>query len=323
MTQHAYSHHIHFWNTHRAHCFICAILFFLVGCSAATLHFSGIAADSISRIKFGATPSSEVVGVDPKKIYSREKENQPLSSITILKPASGLLRIENSDRTNLELTPGLAVGSSTQSDEKVVYLTFDDGPSSNTKAVLDVLEQYDAKATFFVTGMNPDYDSLIKTAADSGHTIGLHTMSHDYSKIYASEDAYFRDLTQIGNLVKEQIGYVPCFVRFPGGSSNTVSAKYASGIMTRLSKEVIARGYQYYDWNSDSEDGSGNLTPDQIYTHAIAATANNIIILCHDAKDKETTIKALPKIIEHYQADGYIFCGLDRESYAPHHRIHN
>lgn len=227
-------------------------------------------------------------------------------------------RVENN-----KLNPDVPVGTDVQSEEKVIYLTFDDGPSANTQAVLDVLDQYNAKATFFVTGLNPDYYDMIKVAYDKGHTIGMHTYSHDYSWVYSSTDAYFQDLEQIGNLVKEQIGFVPAFIRFPGGSSNTISANYTKGIMTQLSQEVIAKGYQYYDWNGDCQDGSGTLSPDELYNHAINAAGNNIMILCHDAIGKETTVQALPKIIEYYQAQGYVFKGIDRESFAPHHGINN
>ena len=104
---------------------------------------------------------------------------------------------------------------------------------------------------------------MIKKAYDKGHTIGMHTYSHDYAKVYASVDAYFQDLDQIGQLVKEEIGYVPCFIRFPGGSSNTISASYTKGIMTTLTQEVQARGYQYYDWNGSSGDGSVRTTEEQ------------------------------------------------------------
>ena len=150
------------------------------------------------------------------------------------------------------------IGSDKQSNEKVVYLTFDDGPSENTKKIMDILAKYDAKATFFVTGRNQDYNYLIKDAYNAGHTIALHTYSHEYSTVYASVDAYFDDLNKVGQMVKKEIGFVPHYIRFPGGSSNTVSRRYCQGIMSTLTKEVVEKGYQYYDWNGDSTDASGN-----------------------------------------------------------------
>lgn len=217
-----------------------------------------------------------------------------------------------------------SVQSVGQNSHKVVYLTFDDGPSANTKKILDILDRYNAKATFFVTGNNRKYNYLIKQAHDNGHTIGLHTYSHDYAKVYASVDSYFEDLDQIGNMVKNQIGFVPQYIRFPGGSSNKVSEKYCKGIMTTLSSEVQNRGYQYYDWNVSSSDASSGRPPvSKIVKSSTNSKANNIILLAHDTQAKTTTVQALPQIIEHYQARGYIFKALDSSSYTPHHGINN
>lgn len=226
------------------------------------------------------------------------------------------------DRSEFAVQPGRKVGTTEQSDEKVVYLTLDDGPSKNTQAVLDILDKYNAKATFFVTGAMPEYKDMIKKAYDKGHTIGMHTYSHDYAKVYASVDAYFQDLDQIGQLVKEEIGYVPCFIRFPGGSSNTISASYTKGIMTTLTQEVQVRGYQYYDWNGSSGDGAVRTT-EQLVDQATSFHDNNIILLSHDSETKDTTVEALPKIIEYYQSQGYVFKALDLNSYAAHHGVNN
>ena len=124
------------------------------------------------------------------------------------------------------------------SEEKIIYLTFDDGPSENTKKIIDILDKYNVKATFFVTGNGQKYNKYIKEAYEKGHTIGLHTYSHNYKEVYSSVDAYFDDLNKIGQMVKEQIGFVPKYIRFPGGSSNTKSAKYCKGLMTTLVTEV-------------------------------------------------------------------------------------
>ena len=206
---------------------------------------------------------------------------------------------------------------------KVVYLTIDDGPSENTQAVLDILDKYDCKATFFVTGIDPDHAYQIKEEYQRGHTVGLHTYSHDYAQVYASQDAYFADLEAIGNVVKEQIGFVPCFIRFPGGSSNGVSADYAPGIMSALVDEVNARGYQYYDWNASSGDGSDH-TADELYGYACEYDdLDNVVLLIHDSSTKQTTVEALPRIIEHYQGLGYTFEAIDRTTIVPHHGVNN
>ena len=106
--------------------------------------------------------------------------------------------------------PGVPVGTTDPpADEKVVYLTFDDGPSENTKKILDILAEYDAKATFFITGANEQCRPYIKEAYDAGHTIGLHTYTHNYDEVYESDDAYFADLEKVGEVAKEQITWCP------------------------------------------------------------------------------------------------------------------
>ena len=216
------------------------------------------------------------------------------------------------------------IGTKSQSSEKVVYLTFDDGPSQNTKKIIAILEKYQAKATFFVTGCNQSYNYLIKEAHQAGHTIALHTYSHDYKTVYSSVDAYFNDLDKVGQMVKNQIGFVPHYIRFPGGSSNTISRRYCNGIMSILSKKVIEKGYQYYDWNADSTDASGNhVAVSKLIRNATLSRDNNIMILCHDTLAKDTTVEALPAIIEHYKNLGYTFKGIDDNTFTPHQGINN
>lgn len=208
--------------------------------------------------------------------------------------------------------------------EKTVYLTFDDGPSENTEKVLDILDKYGAHATFFVTGMKPNYYDMIGEAYRRGNTIGMHTFTHDYAICYASVDAYFADLGQIAQVVKDQIGYVPYLVRFPGGSSNTVSRSYCPGIMSTLAPELLARGYQYYDWNVSSGDGGGTLPVDELVANATSyGNFTNVILLCHDSSPKTTTVEALPQIIEYYQAQGFVFKAITRETVVVHHGIQN
>ena len=221
------------------------------------------------------------------------------------------------------VTPGNIPENMTMSDEKIVYLTFDDGPSSKTQAVLDILDRYGIKATFFVTGLSPEHAPMIKTAYDKGHTIGLHTMSHNYASVYASQTAYFADLDAIGELVSEQIGYVPCFIRFPGGSSNTISANYTKGIMTALTSKVNAKGYQYYDWGGSVGDGSEKTAEQLIEQGTSFGQTTNLVLLLHDSESKQTTVDALPAIIGYYLSQGYTFRPIDRESYVPHHEVLN
>ena len=226
------------------------------------------------------------------------------------------------DRSDFAVDPNNQNWNYDEQPEKTIYLTFDDGPSYLTPAVLDILDSYGINATFFVTAQNPDYFGYIKDAYDRGNTIALHSYCHDYENIYSSTDAFFADLDQIAAVVQEQIGYVPCFLRFPGGASNEVSKHYCEGIMTALSAEVQARGYQYWDWNAATGDGS-SVTAEESVANALATEAQTVVLLCHDGEQKETTVEALPAIIEQYQARGYVFKPIDRTSTVVHHEIFN
>lgn len=207
-------------------------------------------------------------------------------------------------------------------DAKVVYLTFDDGPSGNTQPILDILDRYGCGATFFV--MNSDYRDEYKNIVDHGHSIALHTYTHDFYDIYTSVDDYFEDLDRISDLVYEKTGVRSMLIRFPGGSSNTISRGVCYGIMSELVDEVENRGYVYFDWNADSCDASGNnISADYIYQSSTSSSANSIILLMHDTDAKDTTVDALPDVIEYYQSQGYFFLSLNENSPAVHHGVAN
>ncbi len=177
-----------------------------------------------------------------------------------------------------------------------VYLTFDDGPSSNTDRILDVLAKYDVKATFFVVGKD-NYSEQYRRIVEEGHTLAMHSYSHVYSEIYKSVDAYSQDLTKLHDYLYELTGYDCNIVRFPGGSSNTVS----DVDMLELAKYLDGQGMVYFDWNISSGDAEhGYLTPQQIADNVLGNLDryNNAVVLMHDAANRDTTVDALPIIIE-------------------------
>ena len=211
-----------------------------------------------------------------------------------------------------EKKPDISIG------DKVIYLTFDDGPSVYTKELLNILKEYNVKATFFVTGNgNREY---IKKAYNEGHSIGIHTYSHVYKNVYASEEAYFNDLEKVQKIIKEQTGEESRLVRFPGGSSNTIS-RFNKGIMTRLSKELERRGYKYFDWNVSSSDTVKSNSDDIANTVIRRLKKGNNVVLQHDTK--YYSVKAVRKIIEYGLANGYTFAKLDVTSPTVHHGINN
>ena len=204
----------------------------------------------------------------------------------------------------------------------VVYLTFDDGPNEGTtNVILDVLKEQGVKATFFVTCNGPDY--LIKRMYDEGHTVALHTATHDYGYIYSSVDNYFNDLNRVSERVKNVIGVESKIIRFPGGSSNTTSRKYQLGIMTTLTGMVLDRGYRYFDWNVDAMDASTARSSSDVYYNVINNLSMNRanVVLMHDVKG--ITRDAIRNIIKTAQSQGYTFARIDMDTYMVRHGVKN
>lgn len=205
--------------------------------------------------------------------------------------------------------------------KKVVYLTFDDGPSANTEQILDILKQYNIKATFFVIG-NAKNKELYKRIVREGHSIGNHTFSHNYKNIYSSVEAFMEDFEKLNAFLEEITGVQPSIVRFPGGSNNQVSHKYGGEeIMKEIVKTVANEGYQYFDWNVSSLDAEKVTQDKEVIVNAVlegAKDKTNAIVLMHDSAPKTTTVEALPEIIEGLKKQGFTFKTLDKDSYAPH-----
>lgn len=228
------------------------------------------------------------------------------------------------DQQNHSVSALPAASPNVQQSGKTVYLTFDDGPSPNTPAILDILDRYGVKATFFV--INGRYNKYMKDIVNRGHQIALHSYTHNYATVYSSDKAYFDDLEKIHKVVLDQTGYDTKIIRFPGGSSNTVSKKYSPGIMTRLTKSVTAQGYIYFDWNCTNGDATGKKTTVQSQLKSCSQypkSASSIIVLMHDTADKKTTVEALPQIIEYYQKAGMAIDIITPFTKPVHHGVQN
>ena len=203
-----------------------------------------------------------------------------------------------------------------------IYLTFDDGPSEDTTGyILDVLKEEGVKATFFVTCNGPDY--LIKRMYDEGHTVALHTASHNYSYVYSSVDNYFNDLEKVRNRVKNITGYDSKIIRFPGGSSNTISRSYQYGIMSQLTNMVIEKGYRYYDWNVDADAAGHAYSSSQVYNNVVNHLSYNRanMVLMHDIKYQ--TKDAIRDIIRYGKNNGYTFKKIENDTYMIRHGVNN
>lgn len=218
----------------------------------------------------------------------------------------------------------IAASAEKPSGRHVCYLTFDDGPSDNTLKILEILRKYGIKATFFV--INSEKLDYVKNIYEAGHTVGLHSATHNYSEIYKSTQAYLDDLKVISDRVESIIGIAPKVMRFPGGSSNSVSRKYCAGVMSSLTRAVEELGYSYYDWNVSSGDALSQ-TPSFTYIRnnvlKSARDKNSACVLMHDSDTKTTTVKALPEIIEGLMKMGYSFEPITPETYGYHHNTLN
>ncbi len=194
---------------------------------------------------------------------------------------------------------------------KTCYLTFDDGPSAVTQRVLDALDECGVKATFFVTGKGSEENpELLRAAVRAGHTVGVHSYSHEYETIYASVEAFLEDFYEMYTCVKEITGVAPTVFRFPGGSINS----YNGPVYQQVIAEMMRRGFVFYDWNAAASDAvSPTLSREEIVQNVLhsAGDQERLIVLLHDRGPNSSTAAALPEIITQLQARGFTFAALD------------
>ncbi len=203
---------------------------------------------------------------------------------------------------------------------KTIYLTFDDGPCRDTGRLLDVLKRYNVKATFFV--VDTGYPELMRRIVNEGHSIGIHTCSHRYEEIYSGADAYFEDVFAMQQRILDATGVETWLLRFPGGSSNTIS-RSSHGIMTYLTQAVEDCGFSYFDWNVDSDDAGGAKTAGAVFQNVVDGVRENVysVVLQHDIHSY--SVDAVERIILWGQSNGYQFLPLQTDSPVIHHAVLN
>lgn len=206
------------------------------------------------------------------------------------------------DSPGAEASEPVAEESFGQEEIHKVYLTFDDGPSIYTNDILDILDSYNVKATFFVVGKEgTNAEEALQRIVDEGHTLGMHSYSHKYKELYESMDSFAQDFARIRDSIYQATGVESVCYRFPGGSSNTVSEIDMHDFIDYLDSQ----GVEYYDWNVSSGDGgSMKLSTDTLLENCTKDidTRDTSIILLHDSAEKPTTVEALPDIIENILA---------------------
>lgn len=223
---------------------------------------------------------------------------------------------DTADQTSVETEEDTASG------EKVAYLTFDDGPSSVTTRLLDVLDDLNVKATFFVAfggSDTPEKRDILKKESDAGHVVGVHTWTHDYYTIYANEQNFLNDFNKMKEAIIESTGKTPNVSRFPGGASNTVSITASGGveIMPRLAELVHDMGFQFFDWNAGGYDAETPYpTPGELAGRVVsdAEGHDTVVILLHDTHD--FTVDAIPDIVQELRDQGFTFKTLNPDSPA-------
>lgn len=192
----------------------------------------------------------------------------------------------------------------------VIYLTFDDGPSTSiTPKILDILKEKGVNATFFILNYSDSTEHLVKREIEEGNSVGIHGYSHNYSEIYSSADVCYDNIIKLQQKIYNSTGVLTKVLRFPGGSSNTVSRKYCPGVMTDISKKVLDEGFKYYDWNVASGDSGDVKTKEGVYKNVTTGLkpGRNNIVLMHDFSGNHKTLEALPEIIDYGLSNGYVF----------------
>lgn len=211
--------------------------------------------------------------------------------------------------------------------ERTAYLTFDDGPSSNTVQILNILQEHSIPATFFVVGSESDFARrMYQRIVNEGHVLGNHTYSHDYEYIYQSAENFMEDVVRLQDYLQDVTGVRPDVFRFPAGSNNQAHRQVQREnpyIMVEIMEALREKGLQYVDWNVSSTDAAAvTLEPEFIIENTLnnIAGRRNAIVLFHDSTPKTSTVEALPEIIQSLKAMGYTFKTLSPESYYVHFR---
>ena len=281
-----------------------------------------LAAESnIRTVETTETDNENIMGQDNRRLEKDTTAQNPLTLGVAEATAGDAELSETAGDASIEDEDTQVEKTAVEPNGKKVYLTFDDGPSENTNEILDILAEYDVKATFFVVADSYKYmDQLTRIAAE-GHTIGLHSASHVYNRLYADMDSYIRDVEGVHDTVERITGVDSKYYRFPGGSSNSVSNVSIDDCISYLHEN----GYEYYDWNALSRDAEyTGFSPEELNGNIMSGVRNNegdSIVLMHDLDDHHNTVEALPALIETLKAEGYTLCPIDDSTSPVQHYV--
>lgn len=253
--------------------------------------------------------------MDRKAYEQIEKESAEAKYLTMQED------IDSVNQTG-ETTESVEQADATDGDilnGKKVYLTFDDGPSIYTEEILDILQEENVKATFFVVAKDESYNDDYNRIVSDGHTLAMHSYSHEYNKVYADLDSFKEDVDSIHDLLYDVTGVDVKYYRFPGGSSNTVSHVDIQSCISYLDE----KGYTYFDWNALNGDAvTDKLTPEQLNDNIMKYVRNNqgdSVVLMHDMSARHTTVEALPELIHTLKEEGYELVPIDDDTIPVQH----
>ena len=208
--------------------------------------------------------------------------------------------------------------TSNQIGKKKVYLTFDDGPSDHTGEILDILKKNKVKATFFVVGKETEHaKKMYRRIILEGHTLAMHSYSHNYDQIYASVDAFSKDLMKLQKYLYDLTDVKPYIYRFPGGSSN-----HCAGDIKPYIKYINKKGILYFDWNALNEDAIHfEQSPEQLNEKILkdVRRQNTSIVLMHDLHETKNTVKGLDILIKTLKKEGYQMFPITKNTKPIHH----
>ncbi len=271
-------------------------------------------------IKINTDQKSTIEDLNKGAIELEQYKKELLDKTAEIDEQEAMIKELNQDILDLTNAYEIVKAQNEALTDKVVYLTFDDGPSSQSTAkIIEILKLYDVKATFFVQGRNVAKNAeALKMIYKAGHAIGNHSYSHNYTLIYSDEDSFWEDFEKCQEAIYSVVGIYPELYRFPGGSTAAVDLNgepFVKSIQTTL----LEKGMQHCDWNIDSGDAaSGYASAGTIKSNAYSQIGKkkNAIVLMHDTDAKASTIEALPEVIEHYLAMGYRFDVLKPNGYV-------
>lgn len=265
-----------------------------------------IRSQQIDQQKNQASGTDDTYGLVTKNESNSDDGGLQTGTSAATKGSSSQLRLAAKDTGKAVTGQVQQAGAENQTEEKEearkVYLTFDDGPSKNTKKILDILDKYQVKATFFLTGREDEQSlELYREINERGHTIGMHSYTHKYDEIYKSMEAFEQDLERIQGRIFETLGFTCSLYRFPGGSSNQVSGLDMQEFIRVLNDRKIT----YFDWNAECGDASSkSYKVDELVDNVMKDVVkyHTSVVLMHDAENKQNTVKALPKILKQLKA---------------------